>query len=427
MSSSSFRSAAPSPSAPPICANPTEAEQVDRVVTRLTEMGVDPSRIGVVKAPLRICPLGAHIDHQLGVVTGMTIDQSVILAFAPTDDGNVHVESLNFPGAATFSLQDVPPSARGDWANYVRGAVTSLRARHKIEQGMVGVVGGVMPIGGLSSSAAVTTAYLIALESLNSLTLTAYDNVELCRLTENEYIGLKNGILDQSVILFGQYGHLTRIDCQTVEIDRLPAPAINAEKSAYQVLVVYSGVTHALTGTDYNNRVAECREAARQLLEADGQKSPDDVRLRHVQPELFEAYGDRLQPALYRRARHYFGEMGRVAQGEAAWTAGDIAAFGRLVNASGESSVKWYECGSPQLITLYETLRETRGVFGARFSGAGFRGSCIALVDPAAVDEIAAAVHEVYPARHADEATRYSMHVCEPDGHARLLDPSDTR
>ncbi len=423
MSVTSSRAATLNQSGPPIRPNPPEAEQIGRVISRLAELGAHPAQIRVVKAPLRICPLGAHIDHQLGIVTGMTIDQSVLLAFAPSHDGCVRIESLNFPGAATFCLNDVPPSERGDWANYIRGAVSSLRKTHRIQEGMLGVVGGVMPIGGLSSSAAVTTAYLLALESLNALALTPYDNVELSRLTENEYIGLNNGILDQSVILFGEHGYLTRIDCKTVEIDRLPSPAAGESGPAeYKIMVVYSGVTHALTGTDYNNRVAECQEAARLLLQHGGQGLADDVRLRHVPPELFDAYGRTLPEPLYRRARHYFGEMERVARGEEAWMRGDIVEFGRLVNASGESSVRWYECGSPQLITLYETLRETPGVYGARFSGAGFRGSCIALVDPAATDDIAEAVHAVYPLRHPDEAERYSIHVCEPDGSARLIE-----
>ena len=426
MTPTSSHTVTPTVTEPPIQTNPPEEEQIEQLLSRLEEVGIDRELVRVAKAPLRICPLGAHIDHQLGVVTGMTIDQSVILAFAPSTDGTVQVESLNFPGMARFHINGVPPFQQGDWANYIRGAVNALRQKHKIQRGMVGVVGGVMPIGGLSSSAAVTTAYLLAMESLNDLALTPYDNVELCRLTENGYIGLNNGILDQSVILFSEHNHLTRIDCESVEIDRLPAPAKPAgDAPEYEILVVYSGVTHALTGTDYNNRVAECRQAARLLLAADGQQAPADVRLRHVRPDVFETYGNTLPEPLYRRACHFFGEMTRVERGQAAWTRGDIAEFGALVSESGESSVGWYECGSPQLITLYETLRDTRGVFGTRFSGAGFRGNCIALIDPAAKRDIAEAIHAVYPRVHPEEAARYSIHLCAPDGSARLMTPED--
>jgi galactokinase/galacturonokinase len=409
--------------APPVIQPLAEAEEIARLVERLGRIdGVDPARIQVVRAPLRICPLGAHIDHQLGVVTGMTIDRAILLAFVPTLDGRVQIESLNFDRPARFGLEQVPPYQKGDWANYVRGAVLALQQRHRLAQGLVGVVGGAMPIGGLSSSAAVTIAYLLALEAINGLSLGAQDNVELCRFTENRYIGLNNGILDQSVILHSATGHLTRIDCQTVEIDRVPAGLDAAQLSrSFEVLVVYSGVTHALVGTDYNNRVAECRQAAQELLGHAGLPVPDDVRLRHVPEEQFSRHVDRLDAPLARRARHYFGEMARVAEGVSAWRSGDLAGFGRLVTESGESSIKWYECGCPQLVTLYEILRETPGVYGTRFSGAGFRGNCIALIDRPAREAIAEAVHGRYPALHPDVAGSYSIHFCQPDGPASLV------
>jgi len=404
------------PSAPPIRAARPESEQIEQLVSRLHRTaGVERDAIRVVKSPLRICPLGAHIDHQLGVVTGMTIDQSIFLAFAPTADGSVRVESRNFSPPVSFHLDDVPPYQRGDWGNYLRGAARALRRQHRLERGLVGVVGGEMPIGGLSSSAAVTTAYLLALEAANGLDIPPAENIALVRYTENEYIGLNNGILDQSVILFSERGSLTVIDCDTLQIERVPS-SLSADD--YEILVVYSGLSRGLVGTDYNNRVAECQEAARLLLQhTDGADAPDP-RLRRVPPATFKAEGHRLPPVLHRRATHYFGEMRRVAEGVSAWRAGDLSRFGALMNESGESSIRYYECGSPQLITLYETLRQTSGVYGTRFSGAGFRGCCIALIDPAARESIAEAVHRRYPAAHPEQAHAYSIHVCRPDGRA---------
>ena len=384
---------------------------------------MDASLIRVVRAPLRICPLGAHIDHQLGVVTGMTIDRSILLAFAPTTNGDVHLESLNFATPARFALNDVPPYAQGDWANYVRGALLALQSRYQITQGLVGVIGGAMPIGGLSSSAAVTIANLLAFEAINELAVAAAENVEYCRFTENHYIGLNNGILDQSVILYSAHNHLTRIDCQQVTVDCVPTALAGPDLAQrFAVLVVYSGVTHALVSTDYNNRVAECRAAAGELLRRVHLPVPEDVRLRHVPDEAFAEHLDTLEPPLARRARHYHGEMARVHAGIAAWQQGDLARLGELVTESGESSIKWYECGSPQLVTLYEILRATPGVYGTRFSGAGFRGNCIALIDPAAGEAIAEAVHRRYPQTHPDIANRYSIHFCRPDGAAGLVE-----
>ena len=411
---------------PPIVKPLPESDRVAQLRQRLLARGdVDPARVQVVRAPLRISPLGAHIDHQLGVVTGMTIDRSILLAYAPIDDGRVEVESLEFTPPASFGVGSVPPFRKGDWANYVRGAVLALQQQHRLSRGLVGVIGGRMPVGGLSSSAAVTVAYLLALEAVNNLAISARENVEHCRYTENRYIGLNNGILDQSVILHSRHDHLTRIDCATVAVENVPTRLSSHELAAqFGVLVVYSGVTHALTGTDYNERVSQCRDAAATLLARGGRPAPDDVRLRHVASDLFTEFGHTLDTPLAKRARHFFGEMDRVARGVDAWQRGDLAELGHLVTASGESSIKWYECGSPQLVTLYETLATTPGVLGTRFSGAGFRGNCLALIDPARFDEIAEAVHRRYPTAHPEIADKYSIHLCHPDGSASLVPPT---
>jgi galactokinase len=403
---------------PPIGLARPEADRIEQLVSRLAGIyGVDPAVVRVVKVPLRICPLGAHIDHQLGRVTGMAIDRSVLLAFAPTRDGTVHVDSLEFSPAISFSLNQAPPYQRGDWGNYIRGAVLGLQERFHLRQGLVGVIGGDMPIGGLSSSAAVTIAYLLALEAINNLAMPPEDNVALVRFTENQYIGLNNGILDQTVILFSRHNHLTLIDCRSLQIDSIPT---SLHPDEFDIMIVYSGVTQALVGTDYNNRVAECREAARLLLTYGGLEVGADPRLRLVSPDLFGAAGHRLPETLRRRATHYFGEMQRVTDGVTAWQAGDLNRFGRLISESGESSITYYECGCPPLITLYEILRDTPGVLGVRFSGAGFRGSCIALVDPAAREAVAAAIQGRYSVAHPELAGAYRIDFCQSADRAQL-------
>jgi len=275
-----------------------------------------------------------------------------------------------------------------------------------------------MPIGGLSSSAAVTIAYLLALEMANGLTVTPQENIGLVTRTEHAYVGLNNGILDQTSILFSQRNQLTHIDCQTVRIERIPSRAAHGD---FAILAVYSGVAKALVGTSYNNRVAECQAAARQLLEVAGHVDPPDPRLRLVDPALFAEEQHRLEEPLRRRARHFFTEMARVAQGETAWRNGDMTRFGELVSASGSSSIDNYEAGCPQLITLYHLLRETPGVYGVRFSGAGFRGSCLALIDPAQSAAIAEVVHRRYPVLHPEIADHYSIHLCQSADGAEVL------
>ncbi len=397
----------------------SQAGRIDELITTLCRHhAVDPATIQVARVPLRISPLGAHIDHQLGRVTGMAVDRSILFAFAPVAEPHVHVHSLDFATPTHFSLTAIPPRVQGDWGNYLRGAATALQATRGLQRGLVGALSGDMPIGGLSSSAAVTIAYLLGLEAVNGLSIDAAENIQLVTRTEHEYIGLKNGILDQTSILFSQRNHLTVIDCESVAIERAPA---SIAPEAYAILAVYSGVAQGLVGTGYNNRVAECQAAARQLLEFAGCNGIADPRLRHVDPDYFASYGARLDAPLRKRATHFFTEMARVQQGEAAWRAGDLGRFGTLVAESGESSIKNYESGCPQLISLYEILCNTPGVYGVRFSGAGFRGSCLALVDPARSEAIAEAVHQQYPSAHPEVADAYSVHLCQPADGAALV------
>ena len=379
---------------------------------------VPAADVRIVRAPLRICPLGAHIDHQLGVVTGMAIDQAVLLAFAPTHDGTVELESLNYAGGTRFSLRAIPAYARGDWGNYARGAALVMQERYRLAYGFRGLIASDMPVGGLSSSAAVTVAYLLALQIVNELEVAAAENIDLVAKTEQSYIGLQNGILDQTVILFSQAGSLTRIDCRDVTIEQVPS---KLAPGSCEILVAYSGMSQGLMSTGYNDRVAQCQEAAVRLLAMAGDAVPVNPRLRHVPVEVMEEYGTHLPATLQKRARHYFGEMARVETGLAAWRRGDVVELGRQIDASGQSSVDCYECGSPPLISLFHILRNTPGVYGARFSGAGFRGSCIALIDPRARVEIVRAVASQYPRAHPDEAERYSLHFCRPGPHAALV------
>ena len=394
---------------------------LDACLTRLLTV-YRPAQVDVraVRSPYRICPLGAHVDHQLGCVTGLPIDRGIALAFAPTGQKQVRLRSLDFPGEVIFSLDDVPPRTDGDWGNYIRGAVLALRQFYPLRVGLDGVIAGELPVGGLSSSAAAGVAYLMALADVNGLALSHDDLIALDRHIENVYLGLNNGVLDPSVIVAGRRGRLLRVDCLTNERRLLDPPEA---MPPFEVLVVHSGVTQALVTTGYNRRVAECEEAAQSLLKMAGAPVPDNPKLRHVPGAVFESYGARLPDPLRRRAAHYFSENARVAEGVAAWVSGDLPRFGGLMNASGRSSIDNYECGSPPLVALYEMLRDAKGVYGTRFSGAGFRGACIALIDPARREEVEAEVRRRYPERCPDYRERFSIHACGTDDGARIMTP----
>jgi len=350
----------------------------------------------------------------------MTLDRSVLMAAVPLEEPVFRIESLEFPGSVEVELAARRPARTGDWADYVRAAVAALVSDYQITRGLRAVITGDLPGSGLSSSAAVLVSYLFGLAQVNELELQPDETVSLVQRAENSYIGLASGRLDQSVILHAREEHLVHVDCSDFAVEQVPE---STRAPPFKILVAFSGTLRSLVATGFNVRVEECREAARRLLELADRQSTEAPVLSDVEPRLFEAEGHRLPDPLRRRATHYFGETARVGEGVAAWRNGDLVRFGELMIASGESSIVNYECGTPPLVTLYELLREAPGVYGARFSGGGFGGSCIALADPAACDQAVRMVARGYAEAHPEHADESSFHICTSDGPARVFRP----
>ncbi len=347
----------------------------------------------------------------------MAIDRAVHLAIAPATGPEIHLSSLAFSGDVQFSLDDVPDRQAGDWGNYVRGAVRALSERHRLERGIVGLTAGSLAEGGLSSSAAFGVACLLALEEVNGLRVSPGENILLDQKIENDYLGLRNGILDPAAILLSRRGQLTQIDCRTQQHELIAA---GGKMPSFTILLAFSGLTKSLVTTDYNRRVGECAAAARTLLDAAG-RTQDPPLLGNVRLEEYAEQKVRLNGAAARRAEHFFSEVARVKQGVDAWRLGDLVEFGRLMTESCASSIHNYECGATPLVVLYELLISMPGVYGARFSGAGFRGCCVALVDSAVADEVARTVDREYKERIPELASRAGVLLCQSDDGARIV------
>lgn len=377
-------------------------------------------KAGIVRSPLRICPLGAHVDHQHGLVTGMALKACVNMMYTPNENGYMRVQSMDFPDEEYFPVEHPPEMIPGFWGNYIRGAALSLARNYKLKRGINAVIRGRLPIGGLSSSAAVTTAYLMALADVNGIDIGKKELIQYSHWVEKGYIGLNNGILDQSANILSKEDHLMFMDCRTEEYSLIPR---NPAMRDFEVAVVYSGINKTLISTDYNNRVDECKVSAWILQETgSGRVTPfKDVRLRDIDPEFYRTHREQLPGRFKRRADHFFTENERVKKGIERWTDGDLQGFGKLVFDSGESSIRQYECGAPELITIYDILLNSPGVYGARFSGAGYRGCCVGLVDPACREEIKRRIDEAYPVRHPDFKDVYRVYFCGTGDGARIL------
>ncbi len=364
--------------------------------------------IRVIAAPYRISPLGAHIDHQGGPVLGMTINAYTLLAYVPGTDDHVHLGSLNYPGRVSFRLSQPDESTGCSWGNYPRGAALAMKQAFGIQNGIDGLVMGHLPGGGLSSSASVLLAYIQALADANAIRLDPWELVNLTQQAENIHIGLKNGILDQTSIVFGQTAKLLHIDTLTPDVATI-APPKGAEP--FRILIAYSGYSRELTTTGYNSRVAECREAARRLSALGGGGAGE--QLSDVNEEVFAVYGPKLPGHLYRRARHFFSEKARVAKAVDAWKQGVMRTFGQLMNASCRSSIEDYECGSQPIHDLQQIVSQTRGVLGSRFSGGGFGGCVVGFVAPQEAVRAADDIKTAYQHRHPEVADAAGVYLAD--------------
>jgi galactokinase len=392
----------------------TEAKKLTAAFA--AETGIAREKIRMVASPYRICPLGAHIDHQGGPVLGMTINAYTLLAYVPTQDGTISLRSLNYPGNVALHLDRITENTGSFWGIYARGAVLSLKETHPLKRGIIGLLKGYLPGGGLSSSASILLAYLSALGEANDLHPAPWDFVNLTQCAENIHIGLNNGILDQTSIVFGLKNHLLHIDTQTRRVSSYKATETH---DAYHILIAYSGYSRELTTTGYNSRVNECRKAARLLSDLD--KAPPADKLGDISQRVFQRYGEKLPPHLYRRAAHFFSETARVRDGLDAWRRGHIETFGKLMFDSCRSSIEQYECGSQAIHDLQQIVSQTDGIIGSRFSGGGFGGCVVGLVEVSKAEEAARNIRITYQQRHPEAADQAAVYLAESEDGVRFL------
>ena len=362
--------------------------------------------------PYRICPLGAHVDHQWGKATGFAIDKGITMEFEPTEDGSIYVESCNFKGITRFNVRDEEIEKTNEWGDYLRGAVVSLSRYYELSKGLKGIVKGDLPIGGLSSSAAVIITYIVSLAKVNDIQLERSEVIKIALWVENSFVGIGVGKLDQSCEVLCKKGHLLYLD--TID-DRYKLIPINENMKPFKVAIIFSGLERSLANSSYNLRVDECKAAAYELKGLANMEYGkfNDTRLRDVPREIFEEYKSYLPVNWYRRALHFYDENERVMLGVQAWKDGDLDKFGKLIFESGYSSIYNYETGSEELRALYEIMTNTDGIYGGRFSGAGFKGFCMALIDPEKEESIKENITQEYLNRFPLLKDRFSIHICE--------------
>lgn len=362
--------------------------------------------------PYRVCPVGAHADHQLGKITGFAIDKGIHIAYGPKQNGVIEIQSLQFDKRAQWHVASTPDKPEGDWADHLRGATIALHSRYHLRTGLCAIIDGELPIGGLSSSAAVIITFLSALCTMNGIELTPQELISISKEAENKYVGVACGKLDQSCEVYCKKDHLLYLDTQNDSYELIPQ---SSQMKPYKFAIFFSGLERSLAGSAFNMRVDECRSAAYALKAYAGMEYGkfEETNLRDVPVEVFCQYKDHLPENWRKRAEHWYSEFDRVEKAAEAWRNGDIEAYGRLSFESGYSSIYSWETGSPELIKLYEIMTKTKGIYGGRFSGAGFKGCCLAIIDPAYEESILETVEKEYLKAFPHLEGKYSAHICE--------------
>ena len=365
-------------------------------------------------SPGRINLIGEHTDYNGGHVFPAAISLGTYGAARKRDDNLLRFYSANFEdkGIIEVPLENLRFEKEHNWTNYPKGVLHFLqKAGHVIDKGMDVYVFGNIPNGsGLSSSASLELLTGIIAERLFDLKLERLDLVKIGKQTENEFIGVNSGIMDQFAIGMGADQRAIYLDTNTLEYDLVPL-----DLKDNVVVIMNTNKRRELADSKYNERRAECEKAVEEL-----KQKLSIATLGELNEWDFDEYSYLIQDEnRLKRARHAVLENQRTLQAQAALQAGNLEKFGRLMNASHVSLEHDYEVTGLELDTLAHTAWEQEGVLGARMTGAGFGGCAIALVRKDAVEAFQKNVGQKY-----EEVVGYasSFYIAEIAGGSRVLD-----
>jgi len=369
----------------------------------------------VVRAPGRVNLLGEHVDYNDGFVLPIAIDREIWLAFSPGDTDQTTLRALDLSEQVSFTLKTLASkkdSADKDlpiWALYPAGVMWALKEAGLATPALKGAYTSNVPQGsGLSSSAAVEMAFVLAWQTLGGWKLPPMERALLGQKAENRYVGVNCGIMDQFASACGKQDRLLHLDCRSLEWHTLPLP------NDVAIVIADTRMRRALTSGEYNKRRLDCEEAVRILSE----KLPGIKSLRDVSVEAFNRLASQLPERVERRARHVVEEIERSVGAIPLLEKGDMVEFGRLINQCHASLRDLYEVSITELDTMVRVAQSLPGCYGARLTGAGFGGCTVNLV----AREQAEAFSRALAAGYEDE-TGFppEIYVCSASNGAEVI------
>jgi galactokinase len=360
-------------------------------------------------APGRVNLIGEHTDYAEGFVMPVAIDFATLAGISPRTDGKIVIYSENYGEEKTFDAAALPAKAGKHWSDYPIGVVAILTGEgHKIPGFSLSLWGDI-PLGsGLSSSAALEVATMLAVTSLIGVSYPGPVLARLCQRVENEFVGANCGIMDQFISANGKENHALLLDCRDLSFKLAPIPPDVA------LVIANTMVKHSIVGGDYKTRRAES-EAACAIINGHRGHVPF---LRDATLEDLEKWGHEMEPKSLLRAKHVISEDLRTVAAEKALEKGDLAEVGRLMAEAHTSYSKDFEGSCVEADLMVELANELPGLIGARLTGGGFGGCTINLVKQSEAKAFAAELGKRYAAKTGIEP---QIHICHASGGAHRL------
>lgn len=334
----------------------------------------------VVFSPGRINLVGEFTDYNMGFVLPAAIDKGVYFVITPRTDQKIHLFSADFGEAYETSVEELLPSKKSSWPNYILGVVEQFKLAGITLKGFDGAVSGNIPIGaGLSSSAAVECAVAMALNEVAQSGFEKLQLVQMAQKAENNYVGVQCGIMDQFASMFGQLSQAIRLDCRSLSYEYIPL-----SMDGLRIVLLDSNVKHSHGSSEYNVRRKQCEDGVAMIQ----QHHPEVQTLRDATMKMVNDFILPFDHTIYKRCKFILEENERVVTAAENLKNGDLKSFGAKMFSSHEGLQNWFEASCTEMDFLVNCVKNNDAVPGSRMMGGGFGGCTINLVKEGAVDEI---------------------------------------
>lgn len=356
-----------------------------------------------VTAPGRINLIGEHTDYNNGFVFPAAIDKSVSFLLQLRDDKNCIIEAKDIDAHLNFSIEDNLKPSSNSWENYFLGVLHFLKKKGIMKKGFNAIFKSNIPIGaGMSSSAALSCGFGVALNEAFNLSLTKIQIAEVAQLAEHHFVGVKCGIMDQYACMFGIENHALKLDCKTLKYQPQ-----EIELGDYKLVLIDSKVKHELSSTEYNNRRDECNRAVEILKNYDGSINT----LRDVSQNHLSNFGKYLDRVAYKRCKYVIMENERVEMASQALNSNNLKLFGKLLNQSHEGLADYFEVSCDELNFLVDMSKRSEQVLGSRMMGGGFGGCTINIIAESNCDFVVNTIIDSYKKKFGIDAQSYFVQI----------------